>query len=545
MMRRNKAQIVSKGDEAMKRLLWLSLMIILITALVLGGCSKTAPSTTSAAKTTSAAASQPQYGGVLKIIDTQTISNLGYPGMAFVPADGICARPAIENLVGYDEKDLGRVVPQLATGWQISPDFTSITFTLRKGVKFQDGTDFNAAAAKYNLDAIREGNLPGLKSVKSVDVIDDYTIRLNLSQYEPQFLTSLSQDRLGIMVSPTALKALGKQALLHPVGTGPYKFVSYQTDTSLKYERFDGYWQGKPYLDGIEFVFIKDPVTAITSFRAGEAQAIRNIGLKEASDLKSAGYDVVPWSVIISGLAIDSAHSDSIFSDIRVRQAVAYALDKESIAKVTGYGFTPAVNQFGYPKSNMYNPTIAGYAYDPQKAKELLTAAGHPNGFDTTILFTQLFVETPAMFTMVQANLSNVGIKVKLDMAEGSRFYATAAGGWSNSMVHFNITCAGEMDPVVALKARLSSDAQRFNPKSIYRPPEYDSKLNQAATERDPDKRKALILELSKMIIDDYCMAIPIKVESNILSNSNQVHSLTINQIAGNEWLPEDAWLSK
>jgi ABC-type transport system substrate-binding protein len=112
-------------------------------------------------------------------------------------------------------------------------------------------------------------------------------------------------------------------------------------------------------------------------------------------------------------------------------------------------------------------------------------------------------------------------------------------------MVYFNLTCAGEMDPIVALRSRLSSEAQRFDPKSIYRPPEFDSKLNQAAIELDPNKRKTLILELSKMIIDDYCMVIPIKAESNILVNSNKVQGLTINKIAYNEWLPQQAWLSK
>lgn len=185
------------------------ILLMLVLTSLLGACAQTpAPGSTSTpiATPTSSISSptpkstltptseSPQYGGVLKIITTGAAVNLGYPTtpVPYWPY----GRPCVESLVGYDEK--GAVIPWLATAWQISPDFNSITFTLRKGVRFQDGTDFNAEAAKYNLDLTRTSVLPDLKSVASVDVIDDYTIRLNLSSYSPAYLSELHLINVGI-----------------------------------------------------------------------------------------------------------------------------------------------------------------------------------------------------------------------------------------------------------------------------------------------------------------------------------------------------------
>jgi peptide/nickel transport system substrate-binding protein len=545
----------------MKRLLWLSLMIILITALVLGGCSKAAPSTTSAAvtpsparptsaATTTAAASQPQYGGVLKIISAPGVVNLGQPDAAAGSFDDVFRMPCGEALVGRDTEGKNKIVPQLATGWQISPDFTSITFTLRKGVKFQDGTDFNSAAAKYNLDlykAAKGGARAMLALMTSVDVIDDYTLRIGLSKYDPAILSTANGPGLVMMMSPTALKALGNDALLHPVGTGPYKFSSYKTDVSLKYERFDGYWQGKPYLDGLEFVFIADPVTRMLSLQSGEAQAVRSLTAKDASDLKATGkFSINAVCLGMEGLVTDTAHSDSPFFDIRVRQAVSYAINNDAISKAVGYGFSPpVVNQQIVTQTNYaFNPAVVGYPFNPQKAKELLAAAGRPNGIDTTLTF-RTDPSALAMFTMVQSYLKDVGINVKLDPADSARYSQVRASGWNNQLLHFGFVSSPEEDSLAWLRDRLSNTSSWFVSSSLATPADYNAKLVAASYETDPDKRKAMAQDLMKMITDQYCLANPCYFSTALAASDSQVHNFDLHKFYNNTWYPYGTWLSK
>jgi len=489
---------------------------------------------------------KPQYGGVLKIIEQPGLLNLGYPGETGSFNDGFLARPCVESLLSLDEKGTDVVIPQLATGWKISPDYKSITFTLRKDVKFHDGTDFNAEAAKYCLDLYRLGPKPELKSVTSIDIIDHYTIRLNLSTFNPSLLISMVGPA-SWMVSPNALKKMSKEeAMTHPVGTGPFKFVSYQRDVFLKFEKFTSYWQkGKPYLDGVEFHFIADPVTSLISFKTGEAQAINRLGPKDVSDLKAMGkYNIATgWSAAF-GLVGDSAHTNSPFANIKVRQAIAYAIDNEAIANAIGYGLLPSASQFAPPGGYAFNPAVVGYPYNPQKAKQLLAEAGYPNGFQTKLTFTASATNRD-LFTAVQGYLVAVGINAQLDAADRGRFAQMITGGWSNQLVRFDIPCSKGMDPATALMTRLSSKASTFDTKSLYISPDYDAKLFLAATELDPQKRQSQFQELSKMIIDQYCMAIPLYIGASLMVKSPTLHNLDIYQYSLQEYHPENAWLSK
>jgi peptide/nickel transport system substrate-binding protein len=469
------------------------------------------------------------------------VVNIGYPGANFSSDDGTFNSPCVEKLITLDAK--GNLIPWLTTGWQISPDYKSITFTIRKGVKFHDGTDFNAAAAKFNLDLVRNGPRPDLKTIASVDVVDDYTIRLNYVTYDPALLNNLA-FAASWQVSPTAIKTNGVDwAMTHPVGTGPYVFVGYTRDVSVKYVRFDAYWGGRPYLDGLEFDLIADPVTALASFKAGEAQASIIVGLKDAADMQATGkYNVNSCVSNAVDLAPDSGNATSPFYDIRVRQAVAYAIDSATIAKTVGYGFYDATNQLATIGGYSYNPAVVGYPYNPQKAKQLLTDAGYASGFQTTITYQQS-PESQDTYTAVQAYLSAVGITAKLDPADTARFVNTYTVGWKNGLVHQTIACSVGSDPARALLSNLSSKRMQY--ASVALPADYDAALLAASTEPDAAKRKTQFQNVMKMIIDQYCMVIPIYRARFVGVSSAQVHDFSLNNIAPGVWHPETVWLSK
>lgn len=545
----------------MKKYFFIILAVILIGGLIFTSCSTstTSPATTSKqtttavtpTKTTTATTSPstptvttaaPQTGGTLKIIATIVFSDIGYPPMTV--GDQIYGQPAVETLVTLDGQGKGQIVPELATSWQYSSDFKSLTFNLRKGVKFHDGTDFNAQAAKICLDMVKTSGQGLLPSVASVDVVDDYTIRLNLSVYQPSLLLDLTQARNSMMISPTAIKSMTKEdAMTHPVGTGPFKFASYERSVSLKYTKFADYWQkGKPYLDGIEFNFIADAVTALASFQAGEAQAMRSPTPKDATSMESSGkYQIYRSPSSVRGLAFDSANSNSPFYDLKVRQAVCYATDIAAINKACGYGL-PMTNQFAASSCSFYNPAVAGYPYNTQKATELLSQAGYPKGFSTSINYENAGVMNTA-YTAVQSYLRDANVDAKLVLLERATMIQTRTGGWNNGMVWFDINFSGNAELGSKLIPAISSKGTDY--KSILVPADYDAKLSQAIVEPDQAKRTALYQELEKMIIDTYCLAFPCYVITTLTASNLQVHDFNFNNYGQGIWNPEDVWLSK
>lgn len=259
--------------------LYFMLILILFLSLLLPACAAPSSTTTKPAASKPGAlvtptATKPQYGGLLKIIVRVTIGTLGSPSEGSTVYYPMSAAPAMQNLL-LNDKDGNAITSNstLAESYNISPDGKIITLHLRKGVKFQDGEPFNAEAVKYNLQNYAPNKvIPDLlKNVSSYDVIDEYTLRITLKVFDPSFLSSLAKGNTGIMASPAALKITStpeNMAKDHMIGTGAFKFTNWQRDVSAKYEKWTGYWeQGKPYLDGIEYNQVVDPVTSLVSLR--------------------------------------------------------------------------------------------------------------------------------------------------------------------------------------------------------------------------------------------------------------------------------------
>ena len=547
----------------MKTLL-IALSVFLLSSLLVVGCSSssstipvitsasppssitatTAPIITAPAKTSASISNQgtntPQAGGILKIITARSPVSLGAPWKLGSPGDPPVRGPAAETLLHIDNK--GLPAPWLFSSWQVSPDLKSIIFKLKQGVKFQDGTDFNSDAVKYNLDLCKSaGTITGLTSVTSIDAVDPYTIRFNLAQYDASILNGLS---LAYIISPAAAQKNGQDwCQYHPVGTGPFKFVSYQNDVSLKYERFDGYWQpGKPYLDGIEFSFIADPVTALAAYKGEQGQYLWSPTPLNALDLKKSGKIIDQALSNVYGLAGDSANPGSPFANIKVRQAVSYAIDNAAIATNLGQGFWQPTNQQFGPGSMAYNPNIQGYAYNPQKAKDLLAQAGYPNGFQTSFIVSSTSSNKDWQ-SAIQAYLKAVGINAEIQVVQPAAFTTFSTKGWKNSLIVCSPANSIDMDPGQSMRSGLSTKGGQN--VSILYPADYEAKLNQAQAEIDNQKRAPLLQGLAKMIVDDYCMVNFSYLNFSINARNPQVHDTELLSPHIQQWTPEDTWLSK
>ena len=414
----------------MKKLL-ISLLVLLATVSMLISCGKPTPTPTpspSPTKTTTPTPSvtptvsptptpsptptaTPKYGGTLKIIliaGPQTPG--GVPAEIFGP-DATSSQFCMEPLLRGDNK--GGVLPWLAESYKLADDMKSVTFTLRKSVKFHDGTDFNAAAAKWNLDNYIAS--PFNQYWASTEVNNDYTIKVNFRMWVNTILNSFTGNGAW-MVSPTAFEKNGIDwARNNPVGTGPFKFESFQRDVSYKVVRNPDYWQkGKPYLDGIEIDYIADPMTQRAAIQAGEAHMLQLEPGKTAKDLENLGFQTYFQLVTVYSLMPDTAHTDSPYAIQKVREAIEYALDRESMAKAFSYGYWEAQYQIPYPSSSAYNPNFTlARKYNVDKAKQLLDEAGYKQGFHTTILVNPAIIDR-SIPVALQANLADVGITADL-----------------------------------------------------------------------------------------------------------------------------------
>ncbi len=482
---------------------------------------------------------KPQYGGVLKIIDlAEGAQPLGAP-WAVRGIDSKLQKPVLEGLLREDVS--GNYHPWLATGWKIDQANNTITLPLQKGVKFHDGTDFNAEAAKWVIDRSIQEKM--LKGFLSVDVVDDYTIRVNVDKYQNNYLNLLASSPCN-PVSPTAYKEKGEEwAKWHPVGTGAFKFVSFERGDKLTYTKWDGYWKkGLPYLDGVEYLFIRDPMTQQAAMRAPGEEKVHVLSVtsgEQAAMMKAQGFEVISMPVGPVSLIPDSKDPNSPLSKRKVRQAVSYAINRDAIVKARGFGFWSSANQIPSPGNLGYVKDLDFGQYNPEKAKQLLKEAGYPNGFKIKIYVMPAMVDRDAMVA-VQRFLSEVGIQAELEFPDTGGYTALRwKDGWTNGfmaqhtrmLATFNITYTFYWQTVTGQWP------------SLERTPGLVDAIDKSLATLEPEDAKGQAL--TRMMADD-ALFIPIYYVYEMYVLQPNVHDTGYCEwSASTVNTPETTWLSK
>jgi ABC-type transport system substrate-binding protein len=333
----------------------------------------------------------------------------------------------------------GTMQPELAESWETtsSGDNPNMVFHLRKGVKFHDGTDWNAQAAKWNLDKIKDGKLYGASSNfwKSIDVIDDYTLRITFTTWRNTFLGSWDNF---FFVSPTAFEKNGIEWLrTHMVGTGPFMQTDYQRDVTTKLVRNPNYWNaGKPYLDGVQLLYVADELTREAMFKNSEAD-ILDANVLQAERLSGQGYNIVTRADgAIALCPLNSKDANDPWSKLNVRLAAEYAIDKDGIAKAFGHGFAQAAVQIATPKSLAYDPSITGRKYDEAKARQLLSDAGYASGFATTIVVQP--GNDRDLVIAIKNYWAKIGIRAEVQFPDSGAFNSIMFGPVTPNTIIFN-----------------------------------------------------------------------------------------------------------
>jgi peptide/nickel transport system substrate-binding protein len=372
-----------------------------------------------------------------------------------------------EGLVEY-KSGTAEIQPCLATAWTISPDGKNITFTLRQGVKFHDNTTFNADAVVFSFE--RQYNTTHLyyqygewaywgymfSDIQKVEKIDDYTVKIVLSRPNAAIMTSLAMFTVAI-VSPTNAETWKADAFKHPCGTGPFKFVEWVKDDHITVEANKEYWRGAPKIDKVIYRVITDPSARLLAIQAGEIQGMEYpdpsslVSIEANTDLKlltQPGMNV-GYLAMNNGYGYNDTNHNGMhdaneswvktpgyfepFTNKSVRQAVNYAINKTSIVENL-YKGTAIVAKNGMPPFMLgWNDSVVDYPYNPVKARELLTEAGYPNGFNTTLWVMP--VSRPYMFDpskigeAIQSYLEAVNIHVEIFQIDWSTYLAKTQAG--------------------------------------------------------------------------------------------------------------------
>ncbi len=409
------------------------------------------------------------------------------------------------------------VKPGLATSWQLSDGGKRYTFKLREGVRFHDGTVFDAAAVKFNFDRMLDKNHPQhhtgpfplsfyFSVVKQVTVLDPYTVAFELDAPFAPFLSNLAYPT-GLMVSPAAVRQHGKDFGLHPVGTGAFEFVEWRAKRRVVVDRFEGYWGKNAKLDSVIFRPILDANTRIDEMLSGGVDMILEVPPAYVShfelDIFTLEQQVGPhlWFLILNT-------QEGPFVDKRVRQAVNYAIDKQAIvdgilkgtAEVAA-GPTPPAFAWAY------NDELSAYPYSPAKARSLLREAG-AEGAELTFYLTEGgsgMLDPVAMGAAIQANLKTVGLKVNIETFE-----------WNNYLEQVNAGLAGKADmaemawmtsdpdtlPYLALRTAAWPDKGGFN-SGYYSNARVDELLDRARSSSSQNERAALYKEMQAIVAED------------------------------------------
>ncbi|MBB6116168.1 peptide/nickel transport system substrate-binding protein [Rahnella inusitata] len=411
------------------------------------------------------------------------------------------------------------IEPALATRWEISPDGLTYRFHLREGVSFQDGTPFNAAAVKFTFDRMLDDKNPWhntgpfplsffFSSINSIDTPDENTVVFTLKEPFSPFLSNLATPT-GLIVSPEAVKKYGKDAGRHPVGTGAFRFAEWKANQRVVLTANDAYWDGKPAVKNVVFRPITDGNTLVAEMLSGGIDAMVEVPpdtvklFAQKSNrfrlYQTTGPHV--WYVMLNTQVPP-------FNDVRVRQAVNYAVNKQSLADNILQGSAdvadgPIPRAFNWAA----NKDVSPYPYDPAKARALLKAAG-AEGASLTFYVTEGgsgMLDPIPMATAIQADLKAVGLKVTIQTYEWNTYLSKVNAGLDNHTQMAEMAwMTNDPDTLPFLTLRTDAWPKKggFN-SGYYSNPQVDILLQKARLTTDTAARAALYREVQQRVHDD------------------------------------------
>ena len=411
--------------------------------------------------------------------------------------------------------DDGVPQPMLAESWE-RPDDKTIIFHLRQGVKFHNGDEMKASDVKFSLErALKSPEVSHiLAGVNGVEVIDDYTVKVTTEKPMAAILNNLSHSTLAIL-SEKATTEAGDKFAQNPVGTGPYKFVSWQSGDRITLEAFPDYWKGAAPIKNLVFRNIVEETNRTIGLETGELDVIYDIQGMDKTKLKdNEAFNFIEGpqvSITYLGFNMKKAPYDNL----KVREAISYAIDQKPIIDTVFLGAGQAGNSILTPNVWGYSD-VEKYTQNIEKAKALLAEAGYPNGFKAKIWVNDNPVRRDTA-VILQDQLKQIGIDLTIETVEWGAFLdGTARGDHEMYLLGWGTVTR---DPDYGMFELTSSTTMgAAGNRSFYSNAEVDKLLEAGKTELDPEKRKDIYKKIQEIIRKDLPMYIVVYPLQNVVT---------------------------
>ena len=396
--------------------------------------------------------------------------------------------------------------PELAESFEVSDDGLSYQFKLRPNITFHNGDSLTADDVKFSFDRIRKPDSgysyqSQVATIDQIEVVDPLTVRFKLTKRTGPFLIYMAFP--GSSIVPKKLVESGHDLNAQPIGSGPFKFVSYQPRTAIKFERNPSYFQdGKPYFDAMEYKIIPDATALTNAVLSGQVNFTNEIPAKDWAKIKAAPN--------LEGVTLEGSRyywllpntTKKPLDDARVRKAIGLALNRKALVQGGFFGnATPILGgvvpqwNWGFADLDYFKPTG-----DVPAAKKLLAEAGHPDGFETSLTMVSSFPPMMAMAPIIQANLQQIGIKAKIGTMEVPRYWDEV---WATS--NFDMTAMYWLSPLADpddflynnYACKTSINVQKYCNAAM------DTLLEEAKSAATQDARKQLYQKVQQLSLDD------------------------------------------
>lgn len=388
----------------------------------------------------------------------------------------------------YKNPVTGEYEPELAKSWDIAEDGSSYTFYLQEGVKWHDGSPFTAKDVKYTVERALElgtGNYPG---VAGAEIIDDYTVKIVMTAPDSVFMDKQWTGDCCVVKDGT-----DEELTLTPIGTGPFKFKEWVSGDHITLEAFDGYWREQPGTKTVTYRIMPEANARLLALQAGDVDIAMIDATNVAQVTSDANLQVLSaTSNVVHYLGFNCTRAP--FDNELVREAISYAIDKDSIVTAQLEGQGVAAHSFVGRGMNGYYDSFEYATYDPAKAKELLAQAGYPNGFECSLVHNVSGWGLASQ--LVQANLADIGITVKIEPMESAAYSDYTKNG--NADMFIGSRGGGSADSYLMMLDKDSVGAQ--GNVFFYANDEYDEMLTQSHLTIDNDARNEIYRKMQEHI---------------------------------------------
>lgn len=492
-----------------------TLLTLAIAAGLMAGCGGGASSAGTSGGTESTPASAPaEQKTDLVVAQTSDATTMDPQKQGKMPDMNILIN-IFDTLVTRDED--GNLAPSLATEWEAIDDVTW-QFKLREGVKFHNGEDFNAEAAKFSIDRLINPDtaspIAELRNVVACEIVDDYTINIITEAPDPIIPNKLVLFG-GVMMPPKYVQENDADFVAkNPVGTGPYKFVSWQKDSEVVLEANEDYWRGAPAFKNLTFRVIPNQADILAALKTGEIDFVQGLTGDLAKSVENDPNVKILSTDWIRTFFVSIDTSVEPLNIKEVRQALNYAVDKEAIIETIFNGNAKQVATI-IPRENFgYDESIEPYPYDPEKAKELLAQAGYPDGFEITFdgVSTEL-TEVQAIIGYLEA----IGITVNLNVTDSATLVSNMQAKTASPLYYIGNT-GWTMDALSNFQSYARSDRRYARGGND----ELDALVDIEETTVDPEKRQEAFTEAQE-ILKEEAYFIYLWQQNNIIAMSPDV----------------------